>query len=191
MVSTSSEREGKHNETRAARICGILEPANDIVDIHSPGFASGRGLQLVRLGSEVEVLPTPALADQQLAHAQMLIHDSATRDCIATTYGRGFMRGSRLPPGSPAHVTSGHPTVSPIQPATPHSYGLDMSFPYAITVTGGSGAISGTVRIEISGFVAGRALVVLLRVESGGGAGSGSDEHFLSLLYRRATAHPV
>lgn len=188
-VSTSSEREGKHRDTQAARICGIREPTNDIVDIHSPTFASGRALQRVLLSSEVEVLPTPALADQQLARAQTLTHSSTTRQCIASTYARAFARVDSPRPGSLARVTLGHSTVSPVQPTTPHSYGLRMTLPYAITVPGTSGAVSAAVRLEVSGFVVGRALVEVLRLQAGGDAGSASDEHLLSLLYSRATAH--
>jgi hypothetical protein len=72
MVSISLE--GEHNEgpPKDEAVCGVRESHVHVVDVHSPRFESGEGFELAEVESEVEVMPTAALAARKLAQGRPL-----------------------------------------------------------------------------------------------------------------------
>jgi hypothetical protein len=190
MVSTSSEREGKQPGARAAGVCDVGEPHDDVVYVHSPSFKSGKGLGLTEIASDVAVAPTSILADRLLAEARSEDSNPVIRACIEKFYARAFAKGSKRNSTSLAQLRLGRASTSAVQPATPRSFGLRIEIPLSITLTGASGAIRDDIQVELLGFVTGRAEVALSALTAGPILSATNDDRLLSLLYRRATAHP-
>src|SRR5690242_20120341 len=73
MVSIGVEREHKEASSLIEARCGIREGHVHLADVKSPTFRSGGnggGVPLQEVSSDVEVMPTVALADRKLAQIQ-------------------------------------------------------------------------------------------------------------------------
>jgi hypothetical protein len=182
MVSVSQEGEEKAEKYPVTSRCGLQESHVHVVDIHSPTFRRGDGLQLKEVRSDVEVVPTVALADRKLAQIQADIRSPSARACLKRVYTQIFARSLTKGVTGRARVTFGRTTLTFPHPTVPRSFGLRLVFPF--TVIGTVRSIGGSFDVDAFGFVAGPAAISLTSFGFSGPAPT--EQHLLSLLYSRA-----
>jgi hypothetical protein len=185
MINVSQEGEEREKTTHPVESrCRLRESHVHVADVHSPTFRSGEGLQLELAVSDVEVVPTVALADGKLTQVEADLRSRRARACLKRTYAAIFGRSLAKGVAGRAGLTVGRATLTVLHPSVPRSFGLRVVVPF--TITGTLRSISASVEVDAYGFVAGRTAVSLLRLSFSGPVSA--DTHLLSLLYERATA---
>jgi hypothetical protein len=85
--NTAADRQ---NLAQLARCAGAVDPSRRVVDVHSPDFSRGSGLQVQTVGSSVDVLPSASLAQQDF----MEFTAASARPCVGAYVGRGLARSA-------------------------------------------------------------------------------------------------
>jgi hypothetical protein len=186
MTAITAEGERKR---RKRGLCGLSENVNRLVDIHSPAFRRGTGLQVTQIGSDVEVVSTPAQADEKLARARAAIESPGTLACIERLSTRAFFAGAHRRSDPSVRVALGRVGASVLQPGVPASFGLRIAVPVKVGAAGARGAIEFTTYVDSVGFVVGRGLVSLTVASYSGPPPAGLERHIVALLYGRAVAY--
>jgi hypothetical protein len=184
MVSIGVEAEHKEASSLIETACGIREGHRHVVDVKSPTFRSGGnggGVPLQRVSSDVEVVPTVALADRKLAQVQADIRSPHARACLERVYGQIFAKELSK---ERIHFTVGRTTVSVLHPAVPRSFGLRVVIPFALAVNGST--VHTRVYVDGFGFVVGRAGVSLVTTRFTYPVPATTEQRLLSLLHSRA-----
>jgi hypothetical protein len=182
MVSVSQEGEDRERNHSVTSRCGLRESHVHVVDIHSPTFRSGDGLQLKEVLSDVEVVPTVALADRKLAQIEADIRSPRARGCLEHLYTQIFARSLTKGVAGRARVRFGRSTLTFPHPSVPRSFGLRLRIPF--TVTGTVRSIGGSFDVDAFGFLAGRAAIGL--TSFGFSRLGPTEQRLLSLLHSRA-----
>jgi hypothetical protein len=181
MVSTSLEEEQQERDV-VDSVCRLHEIEAHLVDIKSPSFRSGSGLEAKTVRSDVEVLTSSDLAARKFANEQRVLATARDRACLARAYTDAFVRGLRhgLPGG--VHLIVGHTTLAVVHPSVPRSLGLRIVVPF--TLVGPARSVSASLEVDGVGFTHGAAVVNLLT--TGTRAPVSTEQRLLSVLYDRA-----
>jgi hypothetical protein len=183
MVSVSPEREHNERESNQA-VCGIRGSRTHVVDIESPKFKSGEGFELVEVNSDVEVMPTAALADSTFGALEAAIGKPRVRACVARTFGQALAKQVRGHPTRGVGITFGRTRISVLHPMLPHSVGFRIVIPVTYTVH--TLRIPVRIYLDTTGFVVGPAQVSLTSISFS--SPLPNEQHLLSVLYGRAVA---
>jgi hypothetical protein len=183
MVSTSLEHEN-HERDLVNSECRLHEIETHLVDIQSPTFRSGTGLEEKSVRSDVEVMPSAALASGKFSNEQRVLASARDRACLTRAYSQAFVTNLRhgLPGG--VRLLIGHTTLSVLHPPVPGSLGLRIVVPF--TIVGPAGSLTASLEVDGVGFVHGAAAVNLLATGTGGPLPT--EQHLLSVLYGRGKA---
>jgi hypothetical protein len=183
MVSTSLEEE-QHERDVVNSGCRLHEIEAHIVDIQSPTFRRGSGLQIKSVRSDVEVLASSELAARKSANEQRVLADARDRACLAGAYTKAFVGALRRGLAARVHLVAGHTTLAVMHPSVPQSIGLRIVVPF--TVVGTARSVSASLEVDGLTFTQGPAVVNLLTAGTGGRLSS--EQRLLSVLYNRAKA---
>jgi len=163
-----------------ARCDGESSPALRVAAIASAEFSEGQAANRRSLHSVVEVLPSPAVAERNLAAFQGKLG--------ASCYVRFVEAANRRRPGA---LRYGHTRMSPL----PNPLAGEVpSFARRVTnILHGTGAggrpIAITVYHDTYAFVQGSAEVALLASGSSSPVSLAAEQRLIELLYSRATVH--
>ena len=182
MVSVSQEGEAKTSRNEPK--CAIVEDNAHIVDVRSPTFRRGEGLEYQSINSDVEVVSTTAIAEEKIAEFERDTTNARAVACLDRAYARGFSKGLTKDLGPGVGDALGRTTISQLMPTVPSAIGVRIALPF--TITGPRGSVAGEVDVDAVGFVVGRALVGLTST-SGSRVASTLEDRLLSLLYARTT----
>jgi hypothetical protein len=155
-------------------------PAVEAVAFPSPTFSS-KGL-LIK--SVVEIMPTAALASEQLGNVKEDLERPSKGRCMAGYLAQAF--GAQAMPNV-GRVSLGSPVYSVARPSVPRSFGFRFAVPF--TLASGLRSFHASLRGLAFGFVSGRAGIGL--IELGLTDATPSGQRLLSLLYSRAKAHSL
>jgi hypothetical protein len=191
MVSVSPEGEHKERESSRA-VCGIRGSHIHVVNIESPKFksheepfSSGEGFELVELNSDVEVMPTAALANSTFGALEAAMRKPRVRACLARTLGQALAKQVRGHPTRGVRITFGRPGISVFHPMLPHSVGFRIVISVTYTVLGVL-RIPERIYLDSVGFVVGPAQVSLTSISLSHPLPT--ERHLMSVLYSRASA---
>lgn len=175
------ERTSSSDRRLAAQLAscaGGVDPSKAVADVESEGFSHGSGLQSQQVSSDVTVMPSSALAKQDLT----AIKSSRGQGCIVSFVNR-LLAGL-----SSGRVKLGGVTLSPLPPSSP---GADGSFGYRFTATATAGEARIPFYVDIQGFVLGPTQVQLLVLSVGQPFSAAEEQRLYTLLVTRAKAHPA
>ena len=166
----------RQNVAQLATCAGAVNPARRIVDIHSDSFSRGSGLQIQKVGSSVDVLPSAILAQEDSTKFAA----SSARPCI-TAYATKAL--AQAPSSS---VKFGTPAVQALTlPADTRANSFGYRF--AIPVTAGSQTFK--FYVDLLFHSAGPAEVAFTDFGIGTPFPASDQQRLFSLLISRATAH--
>jgi hypothetical protein len=183
MISVGLE--GEHKEPSLVdTACGLHESHVHVADVKSPTFRSGGnggGVPLQEVKSDVEVVPTVALAARKLAHLQAHLQSPRDRACLERVYGQLFAKG--LNKGR-THFSLGRTTVSSLRHTLPRSFGIRVVVPFTFTVN--ELTVHTRLYIDGFGFIVGRAGVSLFSIRFTRPPVVATEQRLESVLYGRA-----
>jgi hypothetical protein len=182
MVSVSQEGEHKEAPSSLEATCGVRESHVHVVDIESPKFRAGEGLQIEEVKSDVEVMPNVALAQRKFAQTQSVFKNARVLACFRRAFVKAFDKGLTKGVAGRARVAVGRTTLSILHPAVPHSFELRVAYPF--TITGTARSIRSTMYVDIIGFFVGPAGIGLGTFSFNHPATA--EQRLLSVLYGRA-----
>jgi hypothetical protein len=185
MVSVSPERERKERASSTEAACGLRQSrVENVVDIQSPKFKSGEGLELAEVKSGVVVLPTAALAESRLAQAEAALGKPRVRACLKRAFEHELAKSLHKRPTRGVRILLGRTNISVLHPAFPHSFGFRIFVHLTFAARGLH--IPASLYLDVLGFVVGPAGVGLESISFSRPVPT--EQHLLSVLYSRATA---
>ena len=153
-------------------------------DVKSPEFASGAGLELAEVKSDVEVVPSAAQASASLAQLEAAVAKPGARTCLEAKISQVFAKGVSKAASASAKITLGHTTVSLLSPSVPRSFGLQITLPIKVALKGIE--IPMHVYVRAIGFIAGPAEITLTTTGLSKPFPASTEQRLLSTLASRA-----
>jgi hypothetical protein len=158
-----------------AKCAGGVDPNRAVVDADSPDFTSSSGIVQQDISSDVEILPSAALAAKDIAS----VKTSHGKACIERGFEQGF-KAMKLP-----GVTFGRESVAsmPLQ-----ANGADASFALRFTIIATIKGVKIPYYSDFLGFTLGPAEVTLSALGFATPVSNTDELELFSLLLRRAEA---
>ncbi len=168
----------QQSSAQLAKCAGGVAPSQQIVDTHSPDFNGGSGLQSQQLNSSVTVLPTEALASQDLN----AVKSAKAQTCIVQFVNQ------LLSTKSNGQVTFGKASLSTLAPPSGAPAG---SFAYRVTVPAKAAGTTIPFYVDLLGFTEKRTEIGLTGFGVSHPLDSSLEQRLYSLLGSRATKSSV
>jgi hypothetical protein len=160
-----------------ATCASAVDPGRRIVDIHSDDFGRGSGLQTVKVGSSVDVLPSVSLAQQDVVRLEA----PRARHCVAA------YATSALAQAPSSSVTFGTASVAPLTP--PAGTSAD-SFGYRFVIPVAAGSATFRFYVDLLVHRAGPAEVAFTDLAIGTPFPASDQRRLFSRIVGRAAAQP-
>jgi hypothetical protein len=184
LVSISPEGEHKEESSSLEAKCGIHESHVHVVDIRSPKFKGGAGLQVAEVRSDVEVLRTAAEANAKVAVVEGAFRSPKVHACLQRVLAEALLRGISKARDKRVQITPGTTSLLPLHPTVPHSFGIRVVIP--LTVSAHSVVIPIRAYVDVVGLAVERATVALTTFALS--RPFAEEERLLSVLHERASA---
>ena len=182
-VTGPAESEGakeRRSSGELARCAGIAHPGRQLVNISSPTFGGGSGLEQKQVSSNVAVLPSAAAAARELA----VIRSAPGRACITRFARREF-----------AHESNGllryRGIASARLPAPVAGIGASFGLRLTVLLLAPRTGHRFHLYLDFLGFVAGPAEIGLSASGFSQPVSAGTERRLMSTLYARAKAHEL
>lgn len=175
-TSTPNPTRSNALDQQLSACAGTSAPSTDIVNINSPSFARGSGLQQQTVASNVSVKPTDAIVRSDLA----ALRSSKAQDCL-----RKLIPGA-LSSSANAGVHFGAVQVTPVPVSVG---GADGGFGYRIVVTATAAGQPFSVIVDEFGASAGREEISLNDFAIAKPVAPALEQRLFALLATRAGGH--
>ena len=175
--SKKNPADDKDNAALAACI-GSTPPSSAVVDVPSPDFTIGSGLQMRQVSSDVTVVPTNAQARSDLA----AYHAAKATACLKTFIAK-LLAGAAGP-----SVTFGPPLVTTVETPAP---GADGSFGYDVKLTAKATGITLSFDVLLQAVLVKRSEVALTLLSIGQPFPVPERTRLLQALAAKASTHAV
>jgi hypothetical protein len=157
------------DESQYGRCLRVRKEEAPLLKAHSDKFKAGAGLHLEEVSSDVEVAPTIATAQRELAEARKALQSAASRRCFARVFDSLGAQSQpyRVGKGS-VRIAVGNLHLAPLQldsatSSTDGSFGFSMSITvtYTVSARGRTLTIPTSLQLDQLGFLVGRAGIKL------------------------------